>query len=328
MVGSGLGDTGLSVLGQNIGKARTGATAGHSCAEILRGNGARLGYALSHGNILTDTLSLRVNGSLLKSGADYFSTPTAAPSISRRLCAPATASAPTTVMRTATGAPRASLGMPGLQMNFGGSTALGLAFGTSMGDGTSTSLYGFNLNSKFGGGGLSTYQGLAYFANTTATTNLKLDGTKPGAKAAGKPDPALGSVDHLITQSLNAQSGLLRAHADFQDVGKNFSGFTALKASAANDKTMLARLTQLEGEKGMQRVGFGFGLRARTRRAKLPTASASTSARSTTTKGSISRQSVGFLSQNLHFNYAEPHRQREVRPVQRTAGGGQSAVGT
>lgn len=300
---AGLGDAGLSVLGQNLGKTRTGATAGHSCTEILRGNGARLGYTLSHGNILTDTLSLRVNGSLLKSGVDYFLDPDSGAVYFAQAVRASDSVSAYYRYEDGDGAKRASLGMPGLQMNFGGATSLGLHFGTSMGDGTSTSLYGFNLNSKFGGGGLSTYQGLAYFANTTATTNLKLDGTKPGTKAAGKPDPALGSVDHLIVQSLSTQSGLLRAHADFQDVGKNFSGFTALKASAASDKTMLARLTALEGEKGIQRVGFGlgFGLNAKS---KTPDGLSFDLSQIHDDKGSISRQSVGFLSQKLNFSYA------------------------
>jgi hypothetical protein len=71
----GLGDLGLSVIGQNIGKTRTGTTAGKACSEILRGTGSRLGYALSHGNVLTDTVSLRVNGTLLKSGVDYYLDP-------------------------------------------------------------------------------------------------------------------------------------------------------------------------------------------------------------------------------------------------------------
>ncbi|MCW3055634.1 MAG: hypothetical protein JWN14_4804 [Chthonomonadales bacterium] len=212
------GSAGLSVIGQNTGKARIGTTAGHACSEILRGTGARLGYALSHGNILTDTLSLRVNGTLLKSGQDYFLDPD-----SGAIYFAASVRTSDTVSAyyrydEGAGAQRASLGMPGLQMNFGGSTALNLAFGTSMADGSSTSLYGFNLNSKVGSKGLSTYSGLAYFSNTTATTNLKMDGAKPGATAATKPATAPG-LDHLITQNLATQSGLLRAHADFQDVG-------------------------------------------------------------------------------------------------------------
>lgn len=299
----GLSGAGLSIMGQNIGKTRTGTTVGHACSELLRGTGSRLGYALSHGNILTDTVSLRVNGTLLKPGVDYYLDPDSGALYFAATVRPSDSISAYYRYEDGAGTQRSSLGMPGLQLNFGGSTSLGLNFGTSLGDGTSTSLYGFNLNSKFGGGGLSTYQGLAYFSNTTATTNLKLDGTKPGAKATGQPAPAPAGVDHLITQSLNAQSGLLRAHADFQDVGKNFSGFTALKASAANDKTMLARLTQLEGEKGIQRVGFGFGL-GLSPKSKTPDGLTFDLSQIHDDKGSISRQSLGFLSQNLHFNYA------------------------
>ncbi len=302
-IGAGLGDTGLSVIGQNLGKTRLGATAGQSCSEMIRGNGGRLGYALSHGNILTDTLSLRVGGRLLKSGEDYFLDPDSGALYFSASIRPSDSISAYYRYEDGPGAARASLGMPGLHLNFGEATSFGLNFGTSLGDGTSTSLYGMNLNSKFGGGGLSTYQGLAYFSNMTATTNLKLDGTKPGTKAAGKPDPALGSLNHLLTQNLNAQSGLLRAYADFQDVGKNFSGFTALKASAANDKNMLARLTQLEGEKGIKRVGFGFGLGLNSKR-KTPDGFSFDLSQIQDDKGSINRQTFGFLSQNLHFNYA------------------------
>ena len=296
------GGTGLSVIGQNTGKARIGTTAGKACSEILRGTGARLGYALSHGNILTDTLSLRVNGSLLKSGTDYFLDPDSGALYFATSIRPSDTISAYYRYDEGAGAQHTSLGMPGLQLNFGGSTALNLAFGNTMADGTSTSLYGFNLNSKLGTRGLSTYSGLAYFSNTTATGNLKMDGAKPGATAAAKPATAPG-LDHLITQNLATQSGLLRAHADFQDVGKNFNGFTALKASATNDKALLARLTQLESEKGIQRVGFGFGLGLNPK-SKTPDGLTFDLSQIHDDKGSIQQQSVGFLSQNLHFNYA------------------------
>ncbi len=296
------GSGGLSVLGENLGKTHTAATPGHSQAEVLRGNGSRLGYTLSHGNIVTDTVSLRVNGTLLKSGQDYFLDPDSG-AIYFAQTVRATDSISVYYRYEDGGSgQRSSLGIPGLQLNFGRSTALGLAYGQSLGDGTSTSLYGLNLSSKFGGGGLSTYSGMAYFANTTETGNLKLDGQKTAAKAAAK-DQTLGGVDHLITQSLNAQSGKLRAHADFQDIGKNFSGFAALRGNAANDKTMLDRLAQLEGEKGVQRVGFGldFGLNPKS---KTPDGLSFDLSQIHDEKGSISQQGVGFLSQNLHFNYA------------------------
>jgi hypothetical protein len=298
-----VGTAGLSVLGQNIGKERTGVTAGHSFSEVLRGNGSRLGYTLSHGNILTSTISLRVNGSLLKSGQDYFLDPDSGALYFSQTVRPGDSISVYYRYEDGAGTQRSSLGIPGLQLNFGGSTALNLAFGTSMGEGTSTSLYGLNLNSKFGGGGLSTYSGLAYFANTTQTGNLKMDGSKPGAKAPGAPDPSKSGVDHLITQSLNAQSGLLRAHADFQDIGKNFSGFNALKSNAANDKAMLARLTQLEAEKGVQRLGFGFGIGLNPK-SKTPDGLSFDLSNIHDDKGSISQQNLGFVSQNLHFNYA------------------------
>lgn len=298
----GANTAGLNVLGQNIGKARAGATAGHAASEVIRGNGSRLGYTLLHGNVLTETVSLRVNGSLLKSGADYFLDPDSGSLYFTQTIRPGDSIS--VYYRYEDGAPaqRASLGMPGLALNFGPSTSVGLAFGSSMGDGTSTSLYGLNLNSKFGGGGLSTYQGLAYFANTTQNSNLKLDGTKPGAKPAA-PAPTTLGLDHLITQSLDAKSGLLRAHANFQDVGKNFGGFNALKGGAANDKALLARLTQLEAEKGVKRMGFGFGIGLNPK-STTPDGFSFDFNAIQDGKGSIQQQSIGFQAQKLHINYA------------------------
>src|ERR1051326_5640739 len=70
--GSQLGDSAKGLL--NIGAKQNIASKvpGLSATELLRGNGSRIGYTLQHGNVLPDTISVRVSGMLLKLNRDYW----------------------------------------------------------------------------------------------------------------------------------------------------------------------------------------------------------------------------------------------------------------
>lgn len=275
-------------------------------SEILRGNGSQLGYQLSHGNIQTDTLSVHVGATRLTlnkeywldagSGTLYFASPIrSAESVSA-------------YYRYEEGASSASQKgvYSGLQFAMGGqSFNLGLTYNTLASDGTGmqTSLYGLALGGKTGRSGNLAYNGLAYFTNTQASSNLVTSThlTSEDPKAVDKA--ALGA-DHLLVQDLALNSSGFKLRADYQDVGKNFSGFQALKAGSANDKTMQDRLATLEGEKGVKRLGFGLGYSGSPKNKSAGGLNLDWN-QIQDGKGSIQQESLSYTSQSLNLNYSE-----------------------
>ncbi|HLK57657.1 MAG TPA: hypothetical protein VKU00_13915, partial [Chthonomonadaceae bacterium] len=109
--------------------------------------------------------------------------------------------------------------------------------------------------------------------------------------------------DHFITQNVNLQSGGLRLHADYQDIGKAFSGFQALKTGNANNKALLDQLTQMEGEKGIRRTGFGLSTTPDPK-SKAPTGMAFDVSQIQDAKGAIRQEALGYAGRNFHLNYA------------------------
>ena len=279
--------------------------AGKPTFEILRGGGGLTGSLLRHGNVLTDTVSLALNGRTLKFGKDYtldalsgslyFSVPvTAADSISvyyRYLDTPQGASTERTT----------SL-LPAMRFNLGSTTQLGFAYGmvSDAVKGTNTTTYGFGLNTNFGAKKTSSLGGRYYFSNAQANqnTSLMLDGSAP----APAYDPANEGSDHLLTQNLGLTSGNFRFHADYQDVGRKFNGFSALK-QGAKDADDLAQITALEGEKGIKRLGFGLGLGTGSKKNTIDGFSFNLNTISDE-NDSISQKMFGFNSQQFQFRYA------------------------
>ncbi|MCS6777507.1 MAG: hypothetical protein RMJ43_14440 [Chloroherpetonaceae bacterium] len=228
-------------------------------AEVLRGNGTRAGYLLSHGGIQVDTLSVTVGGRRLRAGRDYW---VDAVNGSLWFADPVRPSESIHVFYRYVAekdAQRRPIAVPGLQLGLGKSAQLGLLFGISPGAGYSTSTFGLSLNSKFGSGGTSAYNGLLYFSNVQQLDNLVI----PQAGDGGAPAPQVATgADHLITQSLDLQGRGVRFRADYQDVGKNFAGFQTLRLNHSGNAPMIEQLNALEQERGIKRLGFGLDLGA------------------------------------------------------------------
>jgi hypothetical protein len=298
----GLEATGLGIFGGSSPKT-TSASPGTASSEILRGNGSRIGYKLSRGNLITDTVRVRAGGRQLVLDRDFWVDPASGSlifadavrstdSISvyyRYLDGPAAASS--------------SMGMPALMLNFGGAS-LGLSYNSLAGDGSGldTSLFGLALGGKVGGSGLAQFNGMAYFSQTQASNNVVNSLAPSGDAPKPKTDAQVG-VGHLITQSFAVNSGKLQFHADYQDVDKKFAGFQALKAGNANNKAMLDQLTALENEKGVKRLGFGASI-ANDLKSKTPNGLDLQWNRIEDGKGAISQEAIGYSNRSLHFNYA------------------------
>ena len=278
---------------------------GKPVVEFLKGGGGQTGYLLRHGNLLTDTVSLALNGRTLVQGKEftldsgsgtiYFLVPVAPlDQISvyyRYLDTP----------QTANSQERTTSLLPMLRFNLGGATQIGFAYNTiaDSAKGVNTTTYGFGLNTNFGQNKASSVGGRYYFSSTQANQNLSmaLDGSAPTAPGDKKNE----GNDHLLTQSLGLNTGKFRFHADYQDVGEKFNGFASLKqgATGASD---LAEINALEGEKGVKRLGFGLGIGTG---GKKNADDGLTFALNTIqdTKDSISQSSVAYHSQAFQFHY-------------------------
>ncbi len=149
--------------------------------------------------------------------------------------------------------------IPGLSLNFGSAGNLGMVLGLNVakGDGTSVSLDGINLQSNFGQGGQSHFTSMAYLSSSKANTDPSMNfGT---TQTPAKPAAATGN-DRMIMQSLNLNTGFVHFNAQYQDVGKNFTGFSALMTQAGSDQKQIAELKQLQSQRGIQKMGFGIGM--------------------------------------------------------------------
>ena len=194
--------------------------------------------------------------------------------------------------------------LPGLRLDFGRGSQLGLLYNpaTNNGAGLNISTYGLALGTRFGAGGRSSFNSLFYVSNSQQSQNEIMPlgaaltaGQNGAASAAGS--------DHLFLQDLNTQAGSLQFRANYQDVGAKFNGFQALRANSAGDKTMLDRVTLLEAEKGVKRLGFGLGI-AGGGKAQTGQGLQLDWSHISDDRGAISQRSAAYQSNGFHLQYA------------------------
>src|SRR5579884_18701 len=291
------------LLGTGFQTAAPGDTPGTPCAEVLRGSGTRGGYVLSHGSILPETVRVRAGGSLLHPGRDYWLDPANGTLILAQPVSPFESISVYYRYVEGQDSQRQPLSMPGLQLNFGPASRLGLFYGMTPGNGSGFDIsnYGLALNSKFGAGGLSSYSGLLFFSNVQKSNNLLLP-TRASLAAPQAPQIESG-LDHLIAQNLAAQWGGLSLRANYQDVGQKFAGFQALRLNYAHDQSMLDQLKLLEAEKGMRRLGLGLSYNPSVRGDSAQGLKLDWS-QIQDEKGSITQQALGYTARNFYLNYA------------------------
>src|SRR5262249_41010953 len=95
--------------------------------------------------------------------------------------------------------------------------------------------------------------------------------------------------------------------AGYQEVGKKFGGFQALRLNNAGNKTLLDQLTALEAEKGVKRLGFGLSYDAGQRAKGKGQSEAALNldwSQIQDEKGAITQQLAEFGSKNFRFRYA------------------------
>lgn len=260
-----------------------------TCREELPGNGTDAGYMLSHGNIVPDSIRVTENGLPLINGTDYtvdcatgsiyFSHPilrfdTIGVTYTYDAASPAATATPLGIL---------ALNVAGASMNFGA--------GLTSVNSQTFNTYGMNINSKLGSGGLNS---MVYFSTPGMNSrNMVQEGFAPTQPAMLKQLAPNAKSDHLILQNLNLNAGAAFFHANFQDVGSNFAGYNMLQGGS----TPQSQLAALEKEKGIQRLGFGGGL-------KMTGGGAMSFDWNTVhdRTGQILQQSVGYAGKAFHVN--------------------------
>ncbi len=241
-----------------INKDGNATVSGKSEREIIRGNGTRAGYVLSHGSIIPNSVSVSVGARMLRGNSDYYLDPANGALFFAEAVRRFDSIYVSYRYVEGEAGVRTNVGMPGMSMSLRG-TALNFGYGISSGGGLDFTTYGLSMNSKLGGG--SALTGLLYFSNPaasndniTARTNVNQSG------ASRKANAETAKSDHLILQNLNVKSGSTTLRATYQDVGKAFNGFQAMKQSNQGRADILSQINTLEKEKGVKRLGFGAGL--------------------------------------------------------------------
>lgn len=215
-------------------------------SDTIRGNGTRAGYLLTHGGVILGSETVTVDGSLRSRNRDYYLDDTNG---SVAFVDPVRVSQ--TVRVSYRYSPqkegqRSAIGGPGLALRFGQSTTLGLtyAYNTALANSAyDVVTYGLNLNTTLGKG--SSMTNMLYYSTPKESGRLSMN-------AAGAKAPEMKS-DNMFVHSSNLQSGNFGVKFSFQDVGNDFSGFTALKQQNAAPTDVL---NQLEKEKGIRRMGL------------------------------------------------------------------------
>lgn len=282
-----------------VDKNGNATVAGKSAYEYLRGNGTRAGYVLSHGGLIPNSVSVHVGARSMKQGIDYYLDPLNGTLYFAEAVRNFDSVSVSYRYVEGQDANRSSVGAPGLTLDFG-NTSLNFGFGISSGaGGLDFNSYGLALNSKIGSGG--SLSGLYYYStpsennrNHLSDTRATLTGTAP------KKNFAEAKSDHLISQAITLSSGNASFHASFQDIGKSFNGFQAMKLSNAKNADVMAQIAGMEKEKGIQRLGFGAGLKL----AKSDNLSLDWN-RIGDGGGDIIQQSLGFQNKQFNVKYSQ-----------------------
>ena len=225
-------------------------------SDSIKGNGTRAGYTASHGGIVPNSDIVTVDGRLLARNRDYYFDST-----SGMLAFAEPVRISQFIRVTYRYSPekdkeRSTLGAPAMALNLGPNSRLGLTFAQQVTTGKFDLLtYGLNLKTTLGAKSSMTNMMYVSSARDSGRVTLNLAGGS-GTKAPA-PRP---KTDSLFLHNSSIQSGKVSINLDFQDVGKDFSGFSTLRQEKAAADDVLARL---EKEKGIRRLGirtdYGLG---------------------------------------------------------------------
>ena len=220
---------------------------GTAASDNIRGNGARAGYMASHGGIVPNSETVIVDGSLLTRNQDYFLD---SESGMLAFSMPVRTSQLIRVSyryQPAKDRDKTGATSPTMALNFGPKSTVGLTLAQQAIAGN-YDLLTYGLNMKTSLGEKSSMTNMMYISSARESGRVSLDLAGESAKPAPKP-----KTDNLFLHDSNLQTGKLSVKLNYQDVGKDFSGFSTLRQQNAAPADVLARL---EKEKGIRRLGI------------------------------------------------------------------------
>ena len=220
---------------------------GIASGDFIRGNGSRAGYTLSHGGVVPNSESVTVDGSILSRNSGY-SIDFASGSLAFAQPVRTNQLVHVTYRYLADrDQQRSALGAPSFALQLTQNTSLGITYAQGVASANNAFdmvTYGANLQTKLGA--KSTMTNLMYVSSARKSGRVV-----PGSRTeAPAPKP---KSDSLFLHSSDLQKGKLGVQLNYQDVGKDFSGFTSMKQQNAAPNALLA---QLEKEKGLRRLGL------------------------------------------------------------------------
>ena len=218
-------------------------------SDTIKGNGTRIGYMLSHAAIIPNSETVTVDGSLKIRNRDYYL------DASSGSLAFAESVRPNQSIRVAyrysaeKDAQRSGIGGPTFALNFGPKTSMGVTYAYNAAPaagGLDQLTYGLNLTTKLNEKSTMTNMAYVSSARDSGRVALNADGTRA-------PAPDEPKSDNMFAHQSDLQMGKLGVQVDYQDIGKDFNGFVALRQQKA---TPDAALNQMEKEKGLKKLGF------------------------------------------------------------------------
>jgi hypothetical protein len=265
--------------------------------ETLRGNGTRAGYMLSHGGIVPASVRVSVGARSLRAnsefGLDYNSGMLVFQEPVRRF---ETVTISYEYVEGLDGS-RSVAQSSGMAMKFRGTT-MNFGVGMSSFNGLDFNSYGLSMASKVGS--KADLKGFLYFS-TPASSNGNVVGRTDATRAANtKRDERNAKSGSLITQNLSAKVGSATVRATYQDVGRSFGGFQAMRQSNAGNADLINEINMLEKERGIRRLGFGTSLSLGAKN----TAGVDWD-RVSDGQGDITRQGVSLNLKGMAFQYSD-----------------------
>lgn len=216
-------------------------------SEVIKGNGSRAGYMLGHRGIVDKSEVVSVGPVTKQRNRDYYIDYNTG-SLVLNEPVPSTETIRVTY-RYVPGSDSASTGssVPLLSFNVGSKNTASLFFSSSAAPNNEKYdilTYGLNLQTKISD--KSSMNNMLYMTSPQESGRKSLI----GSKNVGGEKP---KADSLFVHSSTLQSGNVSIKLNYQDVGKDFSGFTALRQQNAVPAEIL---NQLEKEKDIRRLGF------------------------------------------------------------------------
>ena len=243
-----LGLAGSTDPGPGISSSSTGLKErGVTASEIIKGNGTKAGYMLGHGGIVDVSETVTVGGNMKRRSKDYFLDYNTGTILFAE--AVRTSDVIKVNYRYVPGkeGQRNGIGIPALSLRLGSRSTLGILYASNAAmAGQSYDMMTYGLNMKTSLGKKSKMTNMLYISTPQDSGRMSLlSGLAP---TGAKP-----KADNMFVHDSILQSGNMSIKLNYQDVGKDFGGFMALKQQGAAPGEIL---NQLEKEKGLKRMGL------------------------------------------------------------------------